>query len=1526
MKIISQAFIFLWLQLLISNSIASDVEYTLAKIPDFSLGKSYEYSSGKTISHSPVIIFDVFADEYLYILVTNNKKSEQPYAQLDWKSVKITHPVFGDVTTDLLYNMGQESDEVNTDDEIYINHSPFNTKYISQVPYVFEFKVDFCASVDARNDCIEPKKLKSKFQFYILSTADVAEFSPPDLTLDMLFYIDKDGEPRISGYEFLNETIELVNYLSSDNFDELKESAKGAANTLEDLIPGIGNLISNDLKAPTDLKSQIEFKKDVGNFAFLASRRVDELTQREIDQARDFLSKYEDEIDNIKDNLPPTHIPSEETDCKGSDACQVYIAVNGRFNLSAEFYGDYQSKKQKGVKENSALLSIRSIDEENPVATDITVTIGANTKFEDKFNTPKFQLFKKNFIQFVPTPVGIPIVFTENLGIYAEIEVEGGLEASSEVAIRFEREDLFMAGVGWKSNKVDINGELCGEEASANKNIIIYKCRNDLKSAITIQGNVVGEANVKATMRIYPEVEFMVYRNAGATVSLEPGIYADASIYGKASFEKELDVIGGDNPDTDSVLAFNSLELGVNGRAGFRADFGVILSDETFGVTYPVCAGVCERTKRDYINLGEYPLYNLPSTNFLSYVGFLGGSSVIKADFKEGVNFFSDNGNPVKGYQFQLIDPAGDVLATDTTEVVSDSPITQVIQDIDILDEGILEAGSEYKVRLYYWSALGKYISKAEEISIFYSPPIGELNTQVITQQEGYARVSWDAISQATDYWIYRDGVIVATFPTGQTSYEYIDSTVQSGESYQYQVVPVSGNGVNFKQPVISFPEALSFSIQGAATAIVDQDYSIALELTNDGVCTKSFEIDWGDNSSLQQGSALGDDCLINTALNFSHQYEEEGTYQIIAELTDNLGETALAYHTVDVSKPIKDITAGLVAHYEFENNPSDSSGNENNGVESGGVTYAEGVVGQSVYFDGVDGYIDVPHSEVLTLQEYTLSVWVNADSNTPFDSLLLKGRYNGIQNGNNQREYNFTFNSAAYHGVDSRWYSVSISETPPHDKWILLTASFDGEVLTVYKNGILSDQLETSVDINVPISPESLTIGSAFDVNNGSIGNQHQAFKGSLDDLRIYNRALSEQEISELYKLGATPSVTPIGTLNDTGIIVCADFGGGHNFSNNELNCASVSSTQELDGYDSRNIVPAGQDAHFGRDSKYLLGTLEKVGIGRAAFDFSKIDYNGNVLENNAPDWSCVRDNVTGLIWENPKNSNWYTWYDSSNLENTGDENSSSDKCFGHIEGDGSSYCNTEAHIVRASNSNLCGHANWRLPTGKELVNLFDYGKTFRYSNGPLVRDGIDMGLFQNIERGRPIWCDSTLERYDDGYACSFSLSEGAPRESVTSSSRHYLILVNGEQNIKDYKVTSDQTVLDDNTGLLWKSCAEGLYGEGCVSGSLNRYSWHDALRHAIDSEYSNYTDWRVPSIKELASLVYYSNNSALIDEVAFPNTPQCTFLSSSADLSDPQDKRYLSISFPSGVFSFGYKHDSNQSKQCLLLVRDSE
>ncbi|MDG4549543.1 MAG: DUF1566 domain-containing protein [Candidatus Contendobacter sp.] len=164
---------------------------------------------------------------------------------------------------------------------------------------------------------------------------------------------------------------------------------------------------------------------------------------------------------------------------------------------------------------------------------------------------------------------------------------------------------------------------------------------------------------------------------------------------------------------------------------------------------------------------------------------------------------------------------------------------------------------------------------------------------------------------------------------------------------------------------------------------------------------------------------------------------------------------------------------------------------------------------------------------------------------------------------------------------------------------------------------------------------------------------------------------------------------------LNDTGITQCA------NLTQNGQTCPQA-------GFPS-------QDAETGRDAQ---PGLQKAGGGSAGFDFTKLDSNGNPLDASAPSWDCVRDNVTGLIWEIKTDDNglrdkdWtYTWYNPDPNTNGGSAGFTGGATCGGFLGN---QCNTQAYAaaVNALNPKLCGFGDWRMPTREELRSIVDYSR----------------------------------------------------------------------------------------------------------------------------------------------------------------------------------------------------------------------
>lgn len=139
----------------------------------------------------------------------------------------------------------------------------------------------------------------------------------------------------------------------------------------------------------------------------------------------------------------------------------------------------------------------------------------------------------------------------------------------------------------------------------------------------------------------------------------------------------------------------------------------------------------------------------------------------------------------------------------------------------------------------------------------------------------------------------------------------------------------------------------------------------------------------------------------------------------------------------------------------------------------------------------------------------------------------------------------------------------------------------------------------------------------------------------------------------------------------------------------------------------------------------------LRQIGGPGAGVDFIKLDAAGEPISNQGAiytiePWECVRDNVTGLVWEVKTidgglrdHNHVYTWYNPDPEENGGAPGfSDGGECAGGID------CDTRAYVQAVNEAMLCGYDGWRMPTRQELRSIVDYRANF---------PAIDLNVFPN-------------------------------------------------------------------------------------------------------------------------------------------------------------------------------------------------
>ena len=206
--------------------------------------------------------------------------------------------------------------------------------------------------------------------------------------------------------------------------------------------------------------------------------------------------------------------------------------------------------------------------------------------------------------------------------------------------------------------------------------------------------------------------------------------------------------------------------------------------------------------------------------------------------------------------------------------------------------------------------------------------------------------------------------------------------------------------------------------------------------------------------------------------------------------------------------------TQGLVAHYTFDDSPEDWTVQSNHGSVNGKITYVKGMIDNGASFNG-SSYIEVPSSDSLNLTKaFTISAWLYKDGAGPKGSspIVCKGEGDYL---NEETPYALYHDEAGYYpsmrlvnADDHREYQSEIPVS--HQKWHLLTVSSDGKTIKFFVDGVLRDR-HTWTGGELFRGPGSLFIGA--DPVDGT-----KFFKGIIDDLRIYNRVLTDKEIKALY------------------------------------------------------------------------------------------------------------------------------------------------------------------------------------------------------------------------------------------------------------------------------------------------------------------------------------------------------------------------------------------------------------------------
>jgi len=226
----------------------------------------------------------------------------------------------------------------------------------------------------------------------------------------------------------------------------------------------------------------------------------------------------------------------------------------------------------------------------------------------------------------------------------------------------------------------------------------------------------------------------------------------------------------------------------------------------------------------------------------------------------------------------------------------------------------------------------------------------------------------------------------------------------------------------------------------------------------------------------------------------------------------------------------VSNVSAGLIAHWEFDEGSGtiarDSSGNGYDGTLQGDPQWVAGMVGSgALSLDGTDGLVEVGHDASLSLTDtLTITAWVRVHNLSTYYFLVCK-QPSGTARDNYPGNYEFRteVNSGAlqfgHQETEGEQYTFYTSDSPiAVEQWHHVAVTVTrGDLVEFYIDGVAAGSSEQSTNFGV-LNDEPVRIGGRKD--------GYSFFNGILDDIRLYDRALSAIQIQKLFE-GIPPTFT---------------------------------------------------------------------------------------------------------------------------------------------------------------------------------------------------------------------------------------------------------------------------------------------------------------------------------------------------------------------------------------------------------------
>ncbi len=327
--------------------------------------------------------------------------------------------------------------------------------------------------------------------------------------------------------------------------------------------------------------------------------------------------------------------------------------------------------------------------------------------------------------------------------------------------------------------------------------------------------------------------------------------------------------------------------------------------------------------------------------------------------------------------------------------------------------------------------------------------------------------------------------------------------------------------------------------------------------------------------------------------------------------------EVTALYRAGQVARKVANNT-GLVGYWSFNEGSGlragDSSGLGDDGSLNGGPVWTTGKKGGALLFDGIDDWVNEISPAVSGVSNaFTVSGWIYPDNQY---SRFLTPSANGIDNSigydNNNRSLEVFITEIADVNNRTRYSSVG---SVPHNQWTHWAVSINGNNIKIYINGVLDSEYNEVISI--------APWGGGGIWYLGQRGNSAFWFKGRLDDLRIYNRVLTLEEVRTIYRSNETKANVSQNTKATDGLVGYWTFNGKDVTttvadvigSNSGYLYNAATSTMLSIGKVGQGIQHNGSSSYFKAGGQSVLGTANQAYSIALWANIDPTESSGNIV-----------------------------------------------------------------------------------------------------------------------------------------------------------------------------------------------------------------------------------------------------------------------------------------------------------------------